>query len=166
MSMAYGDDDFMPEIPIEDLAQAAELSGIDLDSREGQDEVVGATITRWRDLPDGERPAAWDELRDFVEWIAGRYSIGSNEIPACWFRHASLVEELSALRAAWDASFSVETDGGLGPIGWHERFALSRQRMSAAYGGECSRRGGHQEETPVTLTVDTEEWETWKGTES
>jgi hypothetical protein len=70
MSMVYGDDDFLPA---DDLAAAAAQHGINLDSRTGQDEVVGVKITRWRDMPAEERPAAWDELRDFVEWITTHY---------------------------------------------------------------------------------------------
>lgn len=162
MSMAYGDDDFMPEIPIEDLAAAAAESGIDLDSRAGHDDVMGASITRWRDLPAEERPAKWDELREFVVWIAERYAIQKNEIPPCWFRHGDLVEELSALRSAWDASF-MEEDSGLGPIGWHERFALARLRVKGMADG-CTR--GHVSPRGVDLSVDAAEWETWKEQEA
>lgn len=162
MSMAYGDDEFMPEISIEDLATAAAESGIDLDSREGAETMVGATITRWRDMPAEERPEAWDELRNFVEWLVTRYELTDNIVPACWFRHSPLVEELSALRAAWDASFIVETDGGLGPIGWHERFALARARIAEAYRGECKRGGVHVESPEVTITIDEDEWKEWR----
>lgn len=164
MSMAYGDDDFMPEIPIDDLAALADVGGIDLDTREGDDDVLGASITRWRDMPDDERPDAWDELRAFVEWIVTRYELTDNIIPACWYRHGALVEELSALRAAWDASFVVETDGGLGPIGWHERFALARTRITEAYRGECKRGGIHVENPVVTLQIQDDEWNEWKET--
>ncbi len=165
MSMAYGDDDFMPEIPIEDLATAAREIGIDLNSREGADEVMGAKITRWRDMPDEDAPKAWDELREFVEWIVTRYELTDNIVPPCWYRHSPLVEELSALRAAWDASFVVETDGGLGPIGWHERFSLAQQRFKEHYRGECKRgNSGHVETPVVTLEISEDEWNKWKET--
>lgn len=165
MSMAYGDDDFMPEIAIEDLAAMAGDIGIDLDSRDGVDEVMGAKITRWRDMPDEDAAAAWDELRAFVEWIVTRYELTDNIIPPCWYRHGPLVEELSALRAAWDASFVVETDGGLGPIGWHERFALAQQRFKEHYRGECKRGSGGHVETPVVkLEISDDDWNKWKET--
>ncbi|MFC3399367.1 hypothetical protein ACFOEP_13210 [Microbacterium amylolyticum] len=38
-----------------------------------------------------------------------------------------MLEELSALHAAWIVAFD-EADGGYGPIGWHERWALARTR--------------------------------------
>lgn len=162
MSVAYGDDQFLPEPPpYDDLAGAAAGSGIDLDTRAGVDDVVGATITRWRDLPLDQHPEAWEELRGFVEWLVTRYEVTDNVVPHCWFRHGGLVEELSALRAAWDASFIVETDGGLGPIGWHERFAVARGRLSQAYGGECNRRG-HTEQPDVVLHLDEDAWAAWK----
>jgi hypothetical protein len=155
MSIVYGDDDFL-------LAAAAAQHGINLDSRTGQDEVVGVKITRWRDMPAVERSAAWDELRDFVEWITTRYELTDNIIPTCWYQHPPLVEELSALRAAWDASFIVETDGGLGPISWHERFALACPRLKEAYRGEC-KRGGHVDNPTVAPSLDQNSWDAWRS---
>ncbi|MGO1411643.1 MAG: hypothetical protein ACTHX2_01115 [Microbacterium sp.] len=61
-------------------------------------------------------------------WLVPRYDIGPAKIPDCWWRHGPLVEELSVLHTAWQVAFD-ETDGGYGPIGWHERLgaALSRE---------------------------------------
>jgi len=160
MSITYGDDEFS-DMPADFGTDLSPL-GIDLDARTGDDAVTGVRITRWRDIPAEEKPQAWDELRAFVEWLVARYALAGNVIPRCWFRHPPLVEELSALRAAWDASFDVDTDGGLGPIGWHERFALARERFTKyAYKGEC--RSGHMDPPAITLPVDEEEWATWKS---
>lgn len=156
----YGDDEFLGGEPsLEDRWKALPPDApIDLNDRDGVDGMLGAPITRWRDMGDEDAPAAWDELRSFVDWLVGRYEIPSNLIPACWFLHGPVVEELSALRAAWDASFVVDTDGGLGPIGWHERFALVRVRLREAYRGDCS-RGGHVEAPESSVNVDEDEWE-------
>lgn len=159
MSVAYGDGDFAG-LPADFGTDLSPL-GVDLDSRAGGDDATAVRITRWRDLPTEERPAAWNELREFVQWLVGRYALASNVVPPCWFLHPALVEELSALRAAWEASFDVDTDGGLGPIGWHERFAVARERIvKYAYKGECA-RGTHMDTATVTLTVDEGEWERW-----
>ena len=156
MSMAYGDEDFSAPVPLGDLLP------LDLDDRHGEDEdLVGAEITRWRDLPADEMPGEWDRLRAFVEWFVPRYELSESDIPPCWYRHGRLVEELSALRSAWDASFIVETDGGLGPIGWHERYALARVRMREAYPGTCA-RGTHSQTTTYRVSFDENAWAEWR----
>lgn len=110
-------------------------------------------------MPDEDAPEAWDQLRAFVDWLVPRYELNSTVVPACWFRHPVVVEELSALRAAWDASFVVETDGGLGPIGWHERFAVARDRLQKyGYAGECA-RSGHIDAPIREVTVDEDDWD-------
>jgi hypothetical protein len=142
---------------VQDLA-----TPFDLDDRSGVDGMLGAQITRWRDMPGEDAPEAWDQLRAFVDWLAVRYDLNSTVIPPCWYRHSVLVEELSALRAAWDASFVVETDGGLGPIGWHERFALARDRLLRyGYAGECA-RGGHTDPTDRMVDINEDDWESWR----
>jgi hypothetical protein len=171
MSFEYEEDDELIPAEVEELTLAERRAAVqdvvtpfDLDERDGVDGMLGAQITRWRDMPEGDAPAAWDQLRDFVDWVAERYDLSSTLVPACWYRHSVVVEELSALRAAWDASFVVETDGGLGPIGWHERFALARARLREyGYSGECE-RAGHIE-TPVrVVAVDEHDWNTWRKT--
>lgn len=131
------------EIPLSTLM---ELSGFaeqhDLNDRAGG--IDEGRITRWRDLPDEDAQEQWARLRSFVDWLVDRYAIPESEIPACWPQHPPIVEELSALRASWDTAFDPG-DGGYGPVGWHERFAAVRQRISSVhYKGACHVGRGHQ----------------------
>lgn len=162
MSDSYGD--FLDEDfnAADFLSAGAARAGIDLNERHGDDEIVGVKITRWRGLPEDKFTEAATTLREFVEWLVERYEISTGTIPNCWYRHPPLVEELSALRAAWDVSFDVDMDGGLGPIGWHERFALAIPRIKAFYGGGCA-RNGHQPPSAKPAAVDENDWTTWIG---
>ena len=144
------------EVPIGELVDAA---GVDLGFDERAAGLHSPMITRWRDLDAELAAGAWSELRDFVDWMLVRYEIPEREIPGCWWRHGSVVEELSALRAAWDASFDTDTDGGHGPIGWHERFTLCRQRIRDHYHGECAT--AHQDRAGRREMTSDEGWQAW-----
>ncbi|MGC0252154.1 DUF4913 domain-containing protein [Pseudactinotalea sp. Z1748] len=126
---------WMPEddIPIEELAAALEgddhWSDKALADRTGGQEVIGPAIINWREIETETRNEAAQHLIDWVHgWLIPRYALQDKDLPECWWRHGMLIEELSALHTAWLVAFH-ETDGGNGPIGWHERFALARTRM-------------------------------------
>ena len=148
------------EIPIEELVAALHLDGLDISDRGGSSAALGAQPVNWRELPDAEARAAWDALRGWVEWVTSRYDIPEVIVPTCWWRHGALVEELSALHIAWEAAFD-STDAGFGPIGWHERFAIARPRLKAAYPGSCI--NGHRDRTPRSWrdATDEDEWDAW-----
>ncbi|WP_282827664.1 hypothetical protein [Gulosibacter sediminis] len=134
---------------------------VDFSDRSQLDELLPpAGAIRWEELTGEERAATWERLRVFVEWWTDRYSISAKTLPPCWFRHSAIVEELTALMSARTASFS-EADQGLGPIGWHERAALVRQRIETThYRGECAT--GHIGAKPRP-GVDVEDWKAWLG---
>ena len=128
------------DIPLEELMDGLDLdrdpSGMDLDDRNGDSELIGGDIVNWRTLTPDQAPEAWAKLHEWVTWLCGRYGVENTIVPDCWWRHGSLVEELSALHSAWLASFD-ETDSGYGPIGWHERWAIAKERLRKNYSGAC-----------------------------
>lgn len=110
---------------------------------------AGPLVVCWRDLDLDETAEELERLHEWVSWLVGRYELTDRLVPDCWWRHGALVEELSALRHAWHASFDA-ADSGAGPIGWHERFALLRDRIERAwYKGAC--RGQHLDAPPRNL---------------
>lgn len=121
--------------------------------------VIGGRTTNWRTMTDAEAQATWEALRDWVEWFAPRYNLMRSIVPACWFMHGQLVEELSALHCAHRAAFDP-SDNGNGPVGWHERLAAAMPRLREAYYGTCSE--GHSER-PVRVwqRVPEEQWTAW-----
>jgi hypothetical protein len=121
------DDDLL----IEQLAAGLDVEWTDeaLDDRDGADEMIGPAVVNWRDIADEDRPEACAALVAWVQdWLVPRYYLTNRDgVPDCWWQHTDLVEELSALHIAWEVAFDP-ADGGFGPIGWHERFALARTR--------------------------------------
>ncbi|MGN6760119.1 MAG: hypothetical protein ACTHJI_02140 [Leifsonia sp.] len=119
--------------------------GWEKESRDRLGGMLGVTIVNWRTLQADAAPETWERLADWVDWFTDRYQIPQRKIPACWYQHPALVEELSALHTAWTVSFD-SVDAGYGPIGWHERLAAALPRMATWYNGEC--HNGHT--TPHT----------------
>lgn len=144
---------WMPEddIPIEELAAVLDSddqwSDEALADRTGGHEVISPAIINWREIESDERHEAAQKLIDWVHhWLIPRYALQDKDLPQCWWRHGALIEELSALHTAWLVAFD-ETDGGNGPIGWHERFALGRTRMKVGCAG-----GTHRDKPARTLS--------------
>jgi len=152
-------DDEDEEMSVAEIVAALELDNNPGD-RGGDSAPLGATPVRWRDLPDEQAREHWIALRDWVQWVTTRYDVPVALVPPCWWKHGALVEELSALHTAWNASFD-RTDAGFGPVGWHERWALAPARLRAAYSGSCS--SGHQPVKPRAWAAPTDgdEWDAW-----
>lgn len=143
-----------------DALLASEMTAFEPDIRYGSSAPIGAQVIDWRTLPDRDAPAAWRELRRWVEWFTYRYRMPESTVPACWWKHGHLVEELSALHTAHTAAFDT-TDAGFGPIGWHERLAIAIPRLTRAYAGGCS--DGHRDVTPRSSinNIDERDWDAW-----
>jgi hypothetical protein len=139
---------------------ADDMTGFATDDRDGTSAPLGADVINWRTLTDAEARTAWDTLRSWVEWFTVRYHISESIVPACWYQHGDLVEELSALHTAHTVAFHT-SDSGFGPIGWHERLSLTLPRLRHAYAGGCAR--GHNPHKPRTWTnkIDETEWTAW-----
>jgi hypothetical protein len=82
---------------------------------------------RWPDLDRDAAAQAWAWLIDWVGWLVDRYEI-AEEIPACWYRHGPLIEELTALAAGWHTAYDDNARGDE-PLIWHERLARARARL-------------------------------------
>lgn len=137
------------DIPVDEL-----LDGLDDDLLADDDRVQPLpdeiVAVNWRTLTDDDAAAAWAELADWVDWFVQRYQYNTKIVPACWYKHGDLVEELSALHTAWQVSYSA-LDGGYGPIGWHERLTVAIGRLASRYPSECTT--GHS--NPIKVTVAT-----------
>jgi hypothetical protein len=121
---------------------------------------IGGGAIDWSTLEGEDARKAWAALREWVEWFTVRYRISESTVPACWWKHGQLVEELSALHIAHRAAFH-SSDSGFGPIGWHERLSLTLPRLTRAYAGGCAR--GHDILKPRSWasSTDEQEWDAW-----
>ncbi|MFF0494583.1 hypothetical protein ACFYTQ_36665 [Nocardia sp. NPDC004068] len=79
----------------------------------------------WRDLDHAETALLWRELAEWTGWLRHRYQLGSR-IPACWWRHEAVVEELTALMAAHEAAYTCSIDQrdmpSEDPAAWHTQW--------------------------------------------
>jgi hypothetical protein len=82
---------------------------------------------RWRDLDRQAADEAWVWLIDWTGWLVDRYQL-AEEIPACWPKHPPLIEELTALAAAWHDAYDDAAPADA-PLVWHERLARARIRL-------------------------------------
>ncbi|NUR97926.1 MAG: hypothetical protein HOV67_22055 [Kribbellaceae bacterium] len=96
-------------------------------------------IICWRDLDTATTAEELDRLTTWVEWLTARYNVDHKLIPPCWHHHGALVEELSALRTLWEASY-LEDAAPSSPLAFHRELdqALRRHREWTSRLG-CSR---------------------------
>lgn len=103
----------------------------------------------WRTASPEAAEALRADLTAWVVWLVERYGVGEL-VPACWYRHGAMVEELTALYAAWNAAYVDIEARGFDPLYWHDGFdrALARLREWDRQG--C-RDGAHRDDNPVPL---------------
>lgn len=101
----------------------------------------------WKHVSASEARGLWIRLREWVDWVNGRYFASSwKSIRPCWFRHPAAVEELTALWAAWEAAYRAPDDGdgfSDAALWWHEKLHTVVHRLWDEQFAEC--KAGHQE---------------------
>ena len=110
----------------------------------------------WAILDDATAARELSALAVWVRWLATRYILAPRTIPPCWHHHASLVEELSALRTAWLAAFAPDVPS-VTPLDWHIMFWPARNRLeeTVTYAG-CTKQDHHDDRPAAWLTTPTE----------
>ena len=144
---------------METLAEGAPApvvsSASDDDDDRGEESEYAAYC--WRYASPAQKKRLWGQLREWVDWVNGRYfSTSWESIRPCWFRHPAVVEELTALWAAWEAAYRAPDDGGEGfsdaALWWHEKLHTVVLRLWDKQFAEC--KAGHQEPDVYERTTD------------
>lgn len=107
----------------------------------------------WKKLNRKAAYQSWDAVGEFVEWLVKRFDLG-DVIPPCWWAHGAIVEELTALWAAWLAAYDHDEAEASAPIEWMEHLATCRGRLVEWDRMGCAQRG-HREGSPAAWTIDT-----------
>ncbi|NED96844.1 hypothetical protein G1H11_16175 [Phytoactinopolyspora alkaliphila] len=95
------------------------------------EELLGEAIPRpivWSSLSSEQAQTILEDLAEWVCWLTSRYQLDGRELPPCWWRHGSFVEELSALRGAWLVSYD-ENQTAAAMADWHRIFHDTRHRL-------------------------------------
>ncbi|MEV5434446.1 hypothetical protein AB0K80_00180 [Streptomyces sp. NPDC052682] len=121
-----------------------------------EERAVGAPVC-WADLEPAERAALWPEFVDWVIWMADRYEVTNDQLPRqCWWRHGSVVEELTALWTSHQSAYARGEDAGSAPYLWQDALARAIERIGRLWVGTC--RNGHHRERHRERWGDDEEY--------
>jgi len=100
----------------------------------------------WVRLDRAERGRRLVELHQWVTWLVSTYAIPSGQLPDCWYQHAAMVADLSALHAGWAAAYldpKAEPDR---PSRWHDTLERTLRRLREWDRHGCGRSGRHAEQ--------------------
>jgi len=110
-------------------------------------ETVQFRAVDWDSLDRVQAREEWERLLGFVDWLVDRYGIAET-VPACWYRHTSMLEELSALHAAWLGAYldpHALADAG---VVWHDSLERVLLRLREWDRTGCA-GGTHRDEVPL-----------------
>ena len=85
----------------------------------------------WDRMTREQATGAWQQLTGWVDWLLGAYEL-QEDIPACWYQHRAMLEELNALCLAWNGANAVRGTGPADRLYWHEQ--LDRALLGCAPG--------------------------------
>jgi hypothetical protein len=87
-----------------------------------------ARPVNWAHLDTQQAAEQWSLLVEWTDWLRDRYQL-HERLPACWYAHGPLIEEISALRSAWVATF-LDPQARLDePVHWHEQLERTLERI-------------------------------------
>lgn len=121
---------------VRDLADAVAGLATQLENQGRGGLASGTTPWCWRDLSSEAAEALWTELTEWVKWLRGRYPV-AEQLPACWPEHSELVEELTALYAAWKATYRNPEAHPTAPVEFHDRWLPGFLSRVKAWGVYC-----------------------------
>lgn len=114
-------------------------------TREGQS-AAGRPVN-WNAL---DPPGAAEQLQDprhWTLWLTARYDL-TETVPACWPHHDPILEELSALRAAWHGAYTDPAARPFDGVGFHDALERTLARIREWDRAACA-RGQHRASSTV-----------------
>lgn len=102
---------------VEELQTASE-------DNSGQEKGPRPVGWSFKHVTGDQRQQLWAEVSDFVQWINTRYFPDKphEAIASCWFEHGAVVEELTALWAAWHAALHDHKQPTSDYAAWHAHY--------------------------------------------
>lgn len=103
---------------------------------------------KWDRLSADDAHEQWHRLRAWVHWWVRTYGVAPSVIGPCWYKHARIVEEVSALERAHEAFFDSAAPGS-SPVMWHREMELCLSRLRAHMNNLGCSLASHHNERPV-----------------
>lgn len=106
----------------------------------------------WPDLAvQDERAEALQSLGTWVdEVLRNRHPEMFNQLGSCWYLHPDILDELTALRAAWFAAYRDPAAPATAAIEWHDRWLPGAMRRCRAAIRARGCKGRHEKEVSAT----------------
>lgn len=116
---------------------------------DGDGEELG--FTGWADQADAD---GWAGLVQWVDWLSATYALGDLGVRSCWPAHGAAIEELAALKMAWEQAIGTcvekEWVGTEVLAYWHDRYLPgTMQRLLSVHGMKSCREGHEQRPRPM-----------------
>ncbi|MFB8242344.1 hypothetical protein ACFC58_38025 [Kitasatospora purpeofusca] len=117
------------------------------------DRAAGAPVL-WRSMGEEQRATLWPEFVAWVVWLSDAYELTTEQLPRqCWWQHASVVEELTALWTSHSSAYASEEDVGASPYLWQDALARAVERINRNWLGGCV-NGFHEPKSRVPFGAD------------
>lgn len=114
---------------------------------------VAGPVCWWPDLATGDSRA--EGLKSVAVWVdevlRARHPEMYNRLGACWYQHPDVLDELTALRAAWYAAYRDPAAPATAAIEWHDRWLPGTMRRCRAAIRVRGCRARHEKEAPATV---------------
>ncbi|MER7674141.1 hypothetical protein ABTY61_37565 [Kitasatospora sp. NPDC096128] len=108
----------------------------------------------WRALTAEQSGVLWPEFVAWVVWLADAYELTTEQLPRqCWWQHAGVVEELTALWTSHASAYASEEDVGASPYLWQDALARAVERINRNWLGGCV-NGFHEPRSRMSFTRD------------
>ena len=106
----------------------------------------------WAALDAEHAAEQWSLLVDWTDWLRDRYQL-HERIPACWYAHGPLIEEVSSLRTAWVGAYLDQQARLDEPSRWHEELDHTLERIRLWDRSGCA-DGRHHPDEPLRDDTD------------
>jgi hypothetical protein len=109
----------------------------------------------WPDLDEQAAKEAWETLLTWVrDDLAARNPEYFRKLRPCWYRHTSVVDELTALHVTWANAYRNPRATAAAAAEWQDRWLPGAMRRTADTLASCNK--GHVDPTAPKLQDDAE----------
>jgi len=113
----------------------------------------------WRRVRAVDAPETWAALDAWTRWLVDRYALDIREVPACWYLHGALVQELSALHGACLVAFD-RNQAASAAADWHRTLWDARLRLRDWLSRTGCTAREHRDDSPSTWTAPSDAYTT------
>ncbi|MEU0938945.1 hypothetical protein [Embleya sp. NPDC005971] len=120
-------------------------------------------VWSWATMDADKAAEAWAALSAWVrDVLQERYPTSRAALAPCWYKHTDVVEELSALMAAWTRAFGLADSAPPGAIEWLDRWLPGCLRRVETLLQRCRTDNfRHTERLPALVELDATGFGDW-----